>query len=353
MIATKGYTQLLGNLDQALAALKRTTGLDGHVLKFEPLQENDLRPDAAITITADGKTHQYLVEAKTRIDRFAALGHLKAQLERFHQPGLIFANYITPALADRCRELDMQFLDDAGNAFLRAPGLYVFVTGQKPTRTAADVRGTGTATAQRVVFALLCEPTLLNAPYREIVDAAGVALGAIGWVFDDLFKRRFITGTKGGTQRHFLQPVQMFEEWVTNYPIKLRPKLNARRFRAENPEWWREARIQDFGGHWGGEVAADRLTGYLRPATQTIYLERKETGDPITKLVGKHRLVADPRGNVEILDAFWKLPANPEQPDIVPPILAYADLAATLDPRNIEVAKLVREKYIDNALRQA
>ena len=94
----KGDTQLLENLGQALAALKRTTGIDGHVLPIEPVQENDLRPDAAITITADGKTHQYLVEAKTRIDRFAALGHLKAQLERFHKPGLIFANYITPAL---------------------------------------------------------------------------------------------------------------------------------------------------------------------------------------------------------------------------------------------------------------
>ena len=121
----KGDTQLLENLGQALAALKRTTGIDGHVLQFEPVQkENDLRPDATITITADGKTHEYLVEAKTRIDRLAALGHLKAQLERFHQPGLIFANYITPALADQCRALDMQFLDNAGNAFLRAPGLY-------------------------------------------------------------------------------------------------------------------------------------------------------------------------------------------------------------------------------------
>ena len=31
--------------------------------------------------------------------------------------------------------------------------------------------------------------------------------------------------------------------------------------------------------------------------------------------------------------------------------LNYADLVATLEPRNLETAKLVREKYIDDALR--
>jgi hypothetical protein len=37
----------------------------------------------------------------------------------------------------------------------------------------------------------------------------------------------------------------------------------------------------------------------------------------------------------------------------VPPILAYANLIATLDPRNIEVAKLIREQHIDDAFHQA
>ena len=37
-------------------------------------------------------------------------------------------------------------------------------------------------------------------------------------------------------------------------------------------------------------------------------------------------------------------------PDLVPPILVYADLVATLDPRNLEAAKLIREQYIDGAL---
>lgn len=65
-----------------------------------------------------------------------------------------------------------------------------------------------------------------------------------------------------------------------------------------------------------------------------------------------HRLRADPKGNVEILDAFWDLPDDPAHPDVVPPGLVYADLVATLDPRNLDTAKLLRERFIDHALHQ-
>jgi len=41
-----------------------------------------------------------------------------------------------------------------------------------------------------------------------------------------------------------------------------------------------------------------------------------------------------------------------QHPDVVPPILAYADLMATLDARNLEAARLIREQIIDPAFRQ-
>jgi hypothetical protein len=350
---TNPARQLLGELEPALANLQTTAGVEGHVVTLEPPLNHRNRPDAVIEVNTEGRTQRYVVELKTRIDRLATLGPMKAQLDLYPEPGLIFAPYITAEIADRCRALGIHFIDKAGNAYLRAPGLYIFIKGQKPLGPLpTGTRGAGTATALRVVFALLCEPNLLNAPYRDIIEAAGVALGAVGWVFFDLTTRGLITSGKRQHNRRILDLRRLFEEWVTNYPIKLRPKLNPRRFRAQHPEWWKEARITDFAGYWGGEVAADRLTGYLRPATQTIYLEQKEAPENLKRLVGTHRLRADPEGNIEILDTFWKLPPNPQRPDVVPPILAYADLAATLDPRNQEVAKLIRDQHIENALRQ-
>jgi hypothetical protein len=145
---------------------------------------------------------------------------------------------------------------------------------------------------------------------------------------------------------------RLLEEWVTTFPIRLRPKLNPRRFRAPDPGWWEQARLPD-GARWGGEVAAARLTDHLKPAAATIYLEPAKTREALATLVPEHRLRADPQGTVEVLDAFWKLPEQGTPGDLVPPLLVYADLMATLDPRNLEVARRIREQYIEHALRRA
>lgn len=347
--------RLIGELDRALDALKRTAGLEGHVVAREAEIGKDERADALIEIKKDGTPHRYLVEAKTRIDRVAALGHLKARLNLLGDHYLLFAPYITTTIARQCRDLGIEFLDAAGNAFLKGPGLYVFVTGEKPEGLTAAVMGTGgggTATAHRVVFALLCKPELLNAPYREIVDVAGVALGAVGWVFFDLEARGLVAGKQRKHNRRFLEPTRLFDEWVTNYPIKLRPKLNPQRFRAPNPDWWRNVELTNLGAIWGGEIAAARMTYYLKPEACTIYLDPQRGREALTKLVAANRLRADPEGNVEILDKFWNFPADNNQPDIAPAILVYADLVASLNPRNLEVATLIRERHIDHALRQ-
>ena len=85
----------------------------------------------------------------------------------------------------------MQFIDSNGNAFLQPPNLFVLVKRQRPhVNEVIDVTmatpGSDTPTALRAVFAILCRHELLNAPYREIKQAAGIALGAIGWIFLDL-----------------------------------------------------------------------------------------------------------------------------------------------------------------------
>ena len=177
-------------LDRALAALHNTTGIIGRIIAIEP----NLRTAAKVTAMIElaiGELHQrYMVEI-TRIDRFAAIGQIKQQLDNLQQPALLIAPKITTETADKCRELNVQFIDSNGNAFLQAPDLFVLVKGQRPhVNEVIDVTmatpGSGTPTALRGVFAILCRPELLNAPYREIKQAAGVALGAIGWIFLDL-----------------------------------------------------------------------------------------------------------------------------------------------------------------------
>jgi hypothetical protein len=348
-------------LEDALAAFARTTGLTVAIAAREPdFARTELaapaRADAAIEIEEDGRRFRFFAEIKATVDRKVALANAKQQLDAYGREGVLIAPYLTDELAKHCRNtLELQFIDTVGNAYLHVPGLYVYVRGERPEGLIANAigtRGGGTATALRLVFVLLCKPELLNAPYREIVAAAGVALGAVGWVFFDLEGRGFVAGGRRKRNRTLLQPARLVDEWVTNFPIKLRPKLNPRRFRAPDPDWWQKTRLQG-GARWGGEVAAAQLTGYLKPAMCTIYLDPGNAEQTLAMLVKEHRLRADPQGNVEILHTFWNLPPDVAHADLVPPLLVYADLMATLDPRNLEVAKQVRDQYIDNALRRA
>lgn len=339
-------------LEEALAALERTTGLKARATKHE-FKAGGHDPDVLIEIADGGKRYHFIGEIKPTVDRKLTLAAVRDQLEEYGREAVLIAPYLTPELATHCREqLDLQFFDAAGNAYLRAPGLHVFIKGEKPpphVLKTIGTRGGGTATALRVGFVLLCKPELLNAPYRDIVAAAGVALGAVGWVFFDLEGRGYITAGKRKRQRRLLEPGRLIDEWVTNYPIKLRPKLNARRFQAGATDWWKQAHVAGTGGLWGGEVAAYKMTDYLKPATCTLYIRPENTRTALNRLVTDHRLRADPEGNIEVLDAFWNFHAKPEK-DLVPPLLVYADLMATLDPRNLEVARQIRERYIDNVI---
>lgn len=353
---TRPTPREIGLLGDALAAFTRTTGFPATIMRRASERRGGRRPDAAIQIEANGRRFRFLAEIKT-VDRAVALGAAKHQLEAYGQPGILVAPYLTPELADQCRRrLDLNFIDTAGNAYVRAPGLFVFVRGERAPAhraTAAGLRGGGTATALRVLFALLCKPDLVNAPYRDIVAAAGVALGAVGWVFFDLQHRGYVTGGLRNRNRRLLERTRLFDEWVTNFPIKLRPKLNPRRFHAPDPDWWQQARLGP-GARWGGEVAAAKLTNYLKPAAVTIYLDPQHRGEALAALVKRHRLRADPNGNVEVLDTFWNFQPPPgTPPDLVPPLLVYADLMATLDPRNLEVAKRIRAEYLEEAVGRA
>ena len=59
------------------------------------------------------------------------------------------------------------------------------------------------------------------------------------------------------------------------------------------------------------------------------------------------RMRLDPNGNVEVLQAFWNLPADEKYAAVVPPLLAYADLMATQDGRNLETARLIYEQFLE------
>lgn len=342
-------------LRKALVSLQRVAGVEGKLITHDQKVSGRHHADAIVDLQANEQCHRYIVECHAVVERTVALSNVKAQLQRLPSPGLLVTRYLSAEMAERCRVLGLEFIDSVGNAYLNAPGMYVFVKGQKDADGKAISgmgRGSGNPTASRMIFALLCQPELVQAPYREIVQVAGIALGAVGSVFEDLAKRGFLTKSEKKHGRRLLEPKRLLDEWIANYPTTLRPKLNPRRFRAADPNWWKEIELDDLGAFWGGEVAAERITKNLKPVTQTLYVRPEAMNQCLKKLITTYRLRPDPDGPIEILEAFWETAATQEYQDLVPPILVYADLMATLDPRNIEVAGMIREGEIENALRK-
>jgi hypothetical protein len=325
-------------VDTALTMLHQTTGLNARLLR-------EAGSHSRIIQVGAGHEYRFSAEIQT-VDRFETPAMIKARSKDFPKPPLLVAPYITREIAERCRNLRLPFIDTAGNAYLEAPGLLIYVVGHPRPTAGKEVRFRAlTPAGLQVTFALLCRPHLIRANYREIAAAARVSLGTVGPAVKDLEARGFLH-IAPANERRLLASENLLQEWVTHYPITLRPKLNPRRFQAEAKQL-HHGKIDGHNAYWGGEAAAEKLTHFLKPATFTIYAR-----EAIAKVVTAYRMRADPAGNVEILHAFWGFHAAPDPVGIVPPVLAYADLLATNDGRNVEAAKLIYEQRIAPTFRQ-
>ena len=142
-------------------------------------------------------------------------------------------------------------------------------------------------------------------------------------------------------------PVKAFQVVVTGYAEQLRPKLLMGRYRGANG-WWQKAVLNPEKAQWGGEVAAGKLTEYLKPQKITVYVDKD---DPETVLI-QNRLKKDPEGDVELLHRFWLPDTIVPHGETVHPILVYADLMATGKQRNIETARILYDEHIVQLLRE-
>lgn len=257
-------------------------------------------------------------------------------------PGeLVVAERVTPRAAEMLRERGVAFLDRAGNVFVQAPELFVFVSGRgagSPSAPGARVRAFRPKGLQ-VVFALLCRPGLLEASYRDIAQCAGVALGTVTGVLRDLERLGYVR--HAGKKRAWLNRQGLQQDWAQGFQRELRPRLHPRRYRVASSDWWRHVDPHAHGFRLGGEAAAAWLTGYIEPGEVTLY----GNGD-FHSLAREIRPVRDDAGDLEVLDAFWQCEYEPDLGPVVPPLLIYADLLASPADRVRETADVVREQYL-------
>lgn len=330
----------------------RALGLNVELVQAEPVTGRG-RADAQVRLGTGPDATLYAVEIKRAL-RPATLGATLHQLQRLGEHALLVTDYVTPPMADTLRAHRVPFIDAAGNAYVEQPGMLVWVKGQKP-RAPIVPPALGRAfqpTGLQVVFALLCNPDLINHTYRDLAVMAGVAHGTVGWVIPDLKQQGFVDepGGKRGTRRMF-QTERLLAQWVDAYARQLRPRTLIGRYYVPALEGWRDWPLAQYAALWGGEPAGALLTNHLRPGALTIY-----AGKLPNLLAARQKFMKQPDPGhtavVEVRRKFWNFAVDGVRNDVAPPVLVYADLLATGDARCIETAKIVHDDHLARLFRQ-
>ncbi len=330
----------MNSVPDALDALQRTTGLPIQVIMSDAAHQ-----DGYIVVgTEDGRRFELPYEMKPIIDRRDQLMTFK----NLHAPAILITRSLTSAMAEQCRELDIQFIDHAGNCYIKQPGLYVFVAGAKSASTPNQATERGlTPSALRVVLAVLTRPAILHSNVRRIAEVASVSHGAAGAALVMLEEIGFFTTVKQG-HRVIAMPERWLDTWTEGYLGRIRPKLERHRMSAPTPfhELIERVSPQMREVALGGEAAAAHRNLGLKPGTLTLYLDFKNPS-VMRHLVQEFKLRRDPDGKIELINMFWNtldLPSFPTVPDA----LIYADLVGIGDERAMEIATKLRKEICNH-----
>ncbi len=333
-------------ITKAVDNLRAFTGIQGK------WSQTDADNGGELDLYWNGYELHAFVEVKTEL-RGYQLANILEQARQYN-PLIIVAERIFPTLKAILRLNKIGYLDTAGNIFLPTAQHVIWIDGNKPVEEEKPVTNRAfTKTGLRTVFYLLLHKEAINLPHRQLAKATGVALGNINNILGGLRDAGFILPLdKKNIQLQ--NKKALLERWMVGYHEILKPTLHIGNFHfwAENKFFDRKVLLEQLEEKvwekepavWGGEPAAEILTNYLTPAVLTLY-----TNKPKAILMPKWTIIPDEKGNIEVYKKFW----NDNEWDakkLAPPLLVYADLMMTGDPRCIETARLIYEKYLQHEL---
>lgn len=250
----------------------------------------------------------------------------------------------TPKMLEVAKLPDINILDCAGNCNIQYQlkngniALMIANKGEKPVEdTTAKAYPIFLEKGLKVIFYLLLDKKNVGRPYREIMDATGVAIGTVKNIIDGMIYQQFVRVENN--KRFLTNTDRLLMLWATNYGQNLKPKLLQTRFAFRNEENRRnwENLILPGGMVWGGETAAALTDGFITPGEFTIY-----TDAPAATIMKTGAVIPDTEGEITVYQKFW---AGADA-KTVPAVLIYADLMDTANGRCIEAAQKIKENEL-------
>tara|TARA_R110002072_G_scaffold59514_1_gene151486 strand:- start:82530 stop:83531 length:1002 start_codon:yes stop_codon:yes gene_type:complete len=292
------------------------------------------------------KNEQFIVEAKSAV-RTSNQGLVMSQLEEMkrnsNRPIILIAEYISKKATEELKERSFNYIDIAGNAFIKCNELVIFIEGQKKTKKEKTNQSRAFQEAGlKILFHLLYKPEHLQDSYRTIAEKADVSVGSVSNVMNELKDLNLLLITS--EKRILKNTKKLLERWIVEYNEVLRPRIMRKKMRFIDKDYqnqWRNINTHINEGYflWGGEPGGAILTENLRPEKFTLF-----TNLDLSEVARSLKLVPSENGEIEVLQKFWKNDLGNEK--IAPALLIYADLINSGFGRNIETAKQILENEL-------
>jgi hypothetical protein len=322
---------------KAIEALENATPL-----KAEWIPGMDIKQpvDGKLFIIKDNKKYGFDVDVKMnlRTINLPQLGQIK---ERYNDL-MVITEVIYPNIREQLRKRNINYLDTTGNLYIRQDELFLYIEGKKAEKALNEPVGRAFNKAGlKFIFYLVTDKDFIGKTYREMAEKCETALGNINYIINDLQKQDFLRkGIKGAWNINNRE--ELIKEWVVQFEKKLKPAYRLGNFhflQDQQMRNWKDLDIDYNQTRWGGEPAADIMTNYLKPEILTLYTTEKRMD-----LIKKYKLVPDDNGNIRV---YNKILSNDEMnKKTVHPLIVYADLINTIDPRTDELANMIYNEYL-------
>ncbi len=325
--------------------LENFTQVTGIKAKWRAIKEADYMydyVDGIVQFNIGGTKIEMAAEAKNNIQNPNLLNLINQK--NHNKEVLVLANTIMPRFKKELYALGINYIDAAGNAFVKHDPLFIMIEGRKEMETLKELKAKPFSKAGlKVIFQFLLNDDYINETFREVAKAAEVSLDTVHKTVNGLKELKYLVPLNNYTLQ-WNKKKELFDRWMTEYETRLKPGLHIDNFQFMNERDflnWKKLTFKSTLTKWSGEPAGELLTGYLKPEKLTIYTKE-------TKLdwIRNYRLIPNPKGYISIYERFWK--HDEIRKNTVPPLLVYTDLVNTGNRRNIETAQKIYEQYLQD-----
>lgn len=321
--------ELLENLNQ-----KENLGLDIN-------EKNDDKKESPYPVVELNKRQLYAIE-KYEV-RPNQVGQIIDEIKKFpKRTYLVASRYITPNAKNLLNEARVNYIDSGGNISLILGRSVIKIEGRYVKPPSENYKNRAfTKVGAKLIYVLLQNPDLINATYRSLSELSTCSLGSISKIIDHLKQEHFVIKLPDKKLK-LARTDQLLEYWIQALRNQLLPSILVGRYSfIEN---WKTVNLQKEQTNtlWGGEPAASLLSHNLQPENQSLFtsLEARE-------IQKKLKLTPNPAGALFIYKKFWNGNHQIDQRALANPLLIYAQLIASGDSRNIEVATEIKKTFLN------